>query len=157
MIQIPFRDHGIIIDVNFLLLEDPVASLFTMKYMLENHPDLSIQGLFMNFNVQLQALELNNYFMIQLAERRPTACIFKTDGLQRIHATFGHPSVLYTQKCYSERQANPQTSKLRKRYRKFRNSVSFARRMRRTLAGLGLQWSQKNLDSIMPCNYTRCG
>lgn len=64
VIQIPFRDLAIIIDVHFLRLESIIPTLLSMKYMVTNGLDISIQGCYMSLEGRRQKLSMQNYFLI---------------------------------------------------------------------------------------------
>lgn len=60
-VQIPFRDLVIIVDVDFLLLEDPVLSSLSMKDMIQDGFDLLIQERHISFGERRQNLGLKNF------------------------------------------------------------------------------------------------
>ena len=96
-VQIPFKDLGIIIDVKFLILKDKIPSLLSMKDMLDNGLDLSIQGRYITLGNRKQDLHFQNYFLIHRWMPHEQPYVFYTfPELQRIHATFGHPSIKAT-------------------------------------------------------------
>lgn len=65
-IQIPFDKLRIIIDVDFLILQEDVPSLLSMRDMIENQLDISIQSLHITLAGRKQSLAMENFFLIHL-------------------------------------------------------------------------------------------
>lgn len=99
MIQIPFSDLGLVIDVDFVIINEEVPSLLSMKDMYTNGLDLSIQGRYVSLANRRHKLAFENFFLIHRWSTRdmPYALYTETD-LRRIHRGFGHPSVKSTEK-----------------------------------------------------------
>lgn len=99
MIQIPFGDLGLVIDVTFTILEEDVPSLLSNRDMIDNGLDLSLQGRYLYKGSRKQPLALENYFLIYRWKAGTTPFALYSEGeLRRIHRGFGHPSVRATEK-----------------------------------------------------------
>lgn len=48
MIQIPFTDLRAVMDVNFLIIDEDIPSLLSLRDMYKNWMDLSIQGMYIS-------------------------------------------------------------------------------------------------------------
>lgn len=63
-IKIPFPDLGILIDVEFSILDGDTPSLLYNKDMIANGLDISLQGGFLHIGELQQTLNLEKYFYI---------------------------------------------------------------------------------------------
>lgn len=63
-IQIPFQDLGLILDVDFKLLSERVPPLLSMRDMVGNSLDFSLQDRTITFEGLSQVLKFDNYFLI---------------------------------------------------------------------------------------------
>lgn len=61
-LKIPLRKLNIITDVDLFLLSENVPSLLSMKDMVENGLDISIQDCTERYGDRTQALSVENYF-----------------------------------------------------------------------------------------------
>lgn len=99
LIQIPFVDLNLQIDVEFLLLDDPnVPSLLSMRDMARNGLDVSLQKKLVTFAGKEQKLQMINYSIIHiwLPHEWPYALYTELE-LRKIHRNFGYPSVRATE------------------------------------------------------------
>lgn len=89
---------GIIIDVEFLILKEKVLSLLSMKDMVTNKLDISIQDGHITFSGSKQPLAMENYFLMHRWNTRDLLYAFYTGkALRTIHRSFGHPSISSTE------------------------------------------------------------
>lgn len=94
MIQIPFPNLSIIINIDFLLIDSNVPTLLCMKDMIDNNLDISIQDRNIRYKNKVQKLVLENYFLVYRWSIDDMTYVLYTEGeLRRIHKTFGHPSI----------------------------------------------------------------
>lgn len=42
-LQIPFNDLFLVLDVDFLVIKEPIPTFLSMQYMIQNDLDISIQ------------------------------------------------------------------------------------------------------------------
>lgn len=97
-IQIPFKDLGVIIDVQFLLLTGQVPTLLCLKDLYTNGLDISILRCKILCAGREQSLEMKNYFLVHNWEPSDMPFVYYTEGeLRTIHRTFGHPAVKATE------------------------------------------------------------
>lgn len=96
-IQIPFNKLGLVIDVDFAIINSDIPTLLSNKDMIDNGLDLSLQGHYLHIGPLRQPLSLENYFLVYRwsADDTPYA-LYTEPELRRIHRTFGHPSVKAT-------------------------------------------------------------
>lgn len=69
-IQIPFTVLKIIAELEFLILQEYVPSHLSMKDMIKNQLEISIQGRYITFAGRRQPLTMENYFHIHRWEVR---------------------------------------------------------------------------------------
>lgn len=97
-IQIPLEAVGIIIEVDYSIMDEQDPSLLYNRIMIENGLDISLQGSYINVGKLRQPLNIENYFLVY---RWPTEntpyYIYTEKNLRRIHRTFGHLTVRATQ------------------------------------------------------------
>lgn len=97
LIQIPFVSLGIIIDVDFLIFSEPVPSLLSMKDMVLNGLDISIQRRQVTLREHSQDIDMENFFLIHRWRPEDLTCLLYTkDELRRINRNFGLRSVRAT-------------------------------------------------------------
>lgn len=63
-IQIPFTYLEVKIDVQFLMITEDIPSLLSMKDVVENGLEISIQGIFVSLGLKCHKLAMENYFLI---------------------------------------------------------------------------------------------
>lgn len=98
IVQVPFKDLGIVIDVRFLLLEGSVPTLLCLKDLYRNGLDISILRCKVICDGKEQDLELNNYFLVHNWQPNDMPFAYYTEReLRTIHRTFGHPAVKTTE------------------------------------------------------------
>lgn len=64
IIQITFNRLGLVIDVNFAMIDKYVPTLFSNKDMIYNCLDLSLQGKFLHIGPLRKPLTIENYIFI---------------------------------------------------------------------------------------------
>lgn len=96
-IQIPFMELGLIIDINFSILEEDATSLLSNENMLDNRLDISLQGWYLHIESKCQPLSLEKYSFVRRCTSNliPFFLVIKVE-LRRFHKGFGHPSVKAT-------------------------------------------------------------
>ena len=107
IVQIPFNDLDLILDVKFRILQDTCPSLLSLRDMRQNGLDLSIQQHLLYFKHKCQDLLLENDFLKYKWNKADVDYALYTDvELRRLHRVFGHPSVSALQKLL--KRANPE-------------------------------------------------
>lgn len=98
-IQLPFEQLGIIIDVDSLIIEENIPYPLSMKDMLLNGLDISIQEQEISIQVRKQKLTMENYLLIyRYTSDNMSYSMYTESELRRIHRLFGHPYVQATEK-----------------------------------------------------------
>lgn len=96
--QIPFTALDLVIDVEFIVLEESVPTLMSMKDMISNGLHISIQHKYICFGMKKQALKFENYFLIHKWSPADLQYALYTEvELRKIHKSFGHPSITATE------------------------------------------------------------
>lgn len=97
-IQVPFPAMGVEIEVDVILIYGKVPSLLSMKSMVENGLEISIQDKTIRWRGRFQPLNFRNYFLIHvwLPADFPNE-MYTEDALIRIHRNCGNTSVRATQ------------------------------------------------------------
>lgn len=94
IIEVPFRDLGIVIDVRFLIISSDVPTLLSMRDMVDNKLDTSVQERTISLGSKKQSLSMENYFLIHRWSKGNMPFVLLTEvELRKIHSAFGHPSV----------------------------------------------------------------
>lgn len=91
-ISIPFKTLDLWIDVQFRIMPFDCPSLLSMKDMIDNGLDLSIQNKWISYKHKLQDLIFENYFLVHRWNAWDS-CFYTEPELKRLHRVFGHPSV----------------------------------------------------------------
>jgi len=105
-IPIPFVDLGIVIDVKFKILRDSCPNLLSLRDMIVNKLDISIQDKTVSFRHKIQSLLFENDFLKHKWSPEDMSYALYTDKeLRRLHRVFGHPTVAALKKLL--RNANP--------------------------------------------------
>lgn len=101
-LQVPFSNLNLVIDVDFSMISDedprdPSPTLLSMKDMLDNNIDISIEECCVKFQGLRQALTMENYFLVYrwTVKDLPYA-LYTASELRNIHRVFGHLSVRAT-------------------------------------------------------------
>lgn len=123
-IPIPFKDLKIVIDVTFQIMEDYVPSFLSMKDMVENDLNLSIQRKVLMYRNLEQDLSFEIFFLIH--RWNPTDMsysLYTQADLQRLHRVFIWSSICIgaqqsfaksKPRCIRQRQQNVYCKKLQK-------------------------------------------
>lgn len=94
VIQRPFKELDVVIDVTFLMIERNVSTLFPRKDMLENGLNISIQWWYVWSGPRRYRLEMENYFLIHKCTPEDAPYVFHTKWkLRKFHRTLSHPLV----------------------------------------------------------------
>lgn len=94
MIQIPFRDLELIIDVWFTVINQDVPTLLSMRDMVTNGLGISIQKCHVHFRGRVHQLGMRNFFLIHTwAPTDMPFVMYTKRELRTVHRTFGHPSI----------------------------------------------------------------
>lgn len=105
-IPIPFKELELVIHVKFRLMENDCPSLLSLKDMIENHLDISIQGKYLTYNGKRMKLSFKNGFLVhQWSPTDICFALYSEKELRRMHRVFGHPTVGALSKLL--RRANP--------------------------------------------------
>ena len=105
-IPIPFIELGIVIDVRFRIMRDRCPSLLSLKDMISNGLDLSIQEKTISIGDEKQSLLFENDFLKhKWSPKDMDTALYTEDELRKLHKHFGHPSVHALHKLL--RTANP--------------------------------------------------
>ena len=92
-IPIPFTDLGIIIDVQFSIIQNQQATLLSLSDLKRNGLDINIQNETVNFKHKIQSLHYENDFLKHNLRPKDMPTVFYTEQeLKRLHRKFGHPS-----------------------------------------------------------------
>lgn len=103
LIQIPFKDLKAIIYVEFIILSGQITTLLSMKYMMTNELDISIQVFHVSCGNRTQQLEMRNYFSIYIWTPADMDFLFYTEEeLWVILKNFGHPSMRSIEKLLQQ-------------------------------------------------------
>lgn len=93
-IQIPFHKLGILIDVNFLLIDAKLPTLLSLYYVWKNGLDISLQKCVITLGEREKELKMENFFLIYECLPSQLPYVLYTEGeLRNIYGTFGHPSI----------------------------------------------------------------
>lgn len=94
IILVPFRDLNLVLDIKFQIVSDNVPTLLSMKDMLDNGLDISIQQKEVKFKHLMHPLIMENYFLIHRWRPGDMAFSLYTETeLRKLHRVFGHPTV----------------------------------------------------------------
>lgn len=75
-------------------MKEHVSTLLSMKYMVENGWDISIQGRYVRLGAWQHPLLMENYFLVRRWKPTDLHCILYTEQeLRTLHRSFDHPSV----------------------------------------------------------------
>lgn len=114
----------LIIYVYFIVLNEDIPILMSVKYMITGGLEISLIGRYVSPGKRKQALLLKNYFPTYRWTQRDLPYVMYTEReLRTIHRPFGHPSIratinslkradeegrldLDTQRCIEKIQAN---------------------------------------------------
>lgn len=89
----PVQDLDGILDVQFLVVKDNITTLSSMKEMLDNGLDSSIQERFVSLGNRRHSLATKIFFDSQVGTKRSALCFLTKQELQTVHRTFIPPSV----------------------------------------------------------------
>lgn len=93
-IDIPFKCLKITISVLFLILKGEIPGLLSMRDMITNGLELSLQKATISFAGLHKDLELKNIFLVHNWNPDDMSYALYTESeLRKIHRNFGHPSV----------------------------------------------------------------
>ena len=104
VITIPFKDLDLWIDVKFRIMAFDCPTLLSMKDMVDNGLDISVQNKWVSYKHKLQDLAFENYFLIHRWSVSDSS-FYTEPELRKLHRVFGHPSV--TALKYLLRRADP--------------------------------------------------
>lgn len=62
-VQTPFNGMNIVIDVKFLIIQDPIPTLLILKAILDKHLEIYIQDRYISHKNHRHTLRLMNYFL----------------------------------------------------------------------------------------------
>lgn len=98
LIDVPFRLLNLIIAIEFLFLPKNCPTLLSMKDMLDNSLDISIQNATVSYGGKTQKLIMDNFFLKQKwgPDDIPHA-LYTENELRTIHRSSGHPSIKATE------------------------------------------------------------
>lgn len=90
-IQVPFNELRVIIDVDFWIIEERVPTLLSMRDMIHNGLDISIQHARIYPGKSSQKFAFENCFLIHRWDATKSMHIYYTENeLRTIHRTMGH-------------------------------------------------------------------
>ena len=92
LVTVPFSDLDLWIDVKFRIVNTKCPTLLSLKDMIQNGLDISIQERTISFKHKRQSLTFENYFLIH-RWRSQDMSFYTEPELKRLHRVFGHPSV----------------------------------------------------------------
>lgn len=99
LIQIPFKDLRLVVDVELLLIAHEIPSLISMRDMVRNGLEISILHAHVTRESRLEKLNFENYFLVHEWEPSDMPYTLYTETeLRTIHRNFGHPCVRATRK-----------------------------------------------------------
>lgn len=93
VVPVPFKGLDLVVDIKFQIMRDCVPTLLSLKDMLDNELDISIQDREITFCGKSHKLLLENYFLIHRWGREDIHYVlFSEAELRTLHRSFGHPS-----------------------------------------------------------------
>lgn len=129
IVPIPFADLNIIIDVKFKILRDNCPTLLSLKDMIENGLDISIQDKTISFKHNIQSLTFENDFLKHKWSPKDTSYALYTEReLRRLHRVFGHPTVTALGKLLRNANPNEFTAEVRKSIEQITNMCNTCKR-----------------------------
>lgn len=97
--QILVKDLRLVTYVEFLLLSDEMPTLLSMREMIKNELDISIQKTHITHGEIQRKLKFENYFLIHLWDPEDIHfSLYTQKELRSTHRNFGHPSFRATGK-----------------------------------------------------------
>lgn len=93
IIQVPFKDLGLAIEVDFKLLPGNLPSVLPLRDLNDNGLYISLQRNVVKFVNREKGLQFDNYFLIhKWGVDDALYSIYKEGELRKIHISFGYPS-----------------------------------------------------------------
>lgn len=92
VITIPFSELDIWLDVKFRIMEFDCPSLLSMKDMVDNGLDISIQKKWVSYKHKRKEPVFENYFLIHRWNASDLS-FYTEPELRRLYRVFGHPLV----------------------------------------------------------------
>lgn len=131
-IDIPFTELLLIIHIEFLLVDQDVPTLMSMKDMKESGIDISLQNETVLFAGRTQKLQLENYFLKhRWGPSDLSFALYTEDELRRIHKTFGHPSISATERLLKRATGGTLNTQNRRAIEQIATSCRICERNRR--------------------------
>lgn len=91
-LQIPFKGINLTIDFEFLVVKLKVPTLLSIKDMMINGLDISLQKCHVSLAGMTHTLSRENYFLVHRWKKEYVPFELYTESEPiRIHAQFGHP------------------------------------------------------------------
>lgn len=102
LLQIPFRDLRLIIDIHFLIIPDDIPSFLSMNDMADNGLDIYIRAWHIRFGSLAHSLRMVNYFLIENWGPPDMPFVLYTEReLVRVHRIFEHATIRSTENILS--------------------------------------------------------
>lgn len=93
-IQIILVKKGLLIDVEFTILDEDIPSIFSMKYMMQNGIAIYTQKKHLTFDDKKTRIKFNNYFLVHQWKQSSITFSFLTEmELVKTHRSFSYPSI----------------------------------------------------------------
>lgn len=94
VIQVPFKNPGVVIDVSFLIIRESVPAILPMKDILNKDSEISIQREYVSLENLHNLLTIKSYILIHEWNPSNLLYVFYTKNeVWTLPRSFGHPSV----------------------------------------------------------------
>lgn len=156
-VQIPFDGLRTVIDVDFLIIEDDFPTLLSMKYMVTNGLDISLQRRCMKLGKPTHPLSMENFFLIHRWDEEAVPHVLYTEqDLRRMHRGFGHPTIKSLERLLRSAEGGNMSKQLKSSLRKISEDCKVCktyagkpRRFKLTVGTEGLRFNNRVLVDTM--------